>query len=187
MDKNLLLDSCSIYYDVDLTNIDTLDLTSATVAQKFIGLTKGGCKFEAKPKIREVDFDGKLDKKVKGMDRITGWDIKAETEALELSDKVLGLCLMQKDTVVTSTEYDVWKAVNEILQDSVYHNVILVGTLAKSNNPVIIELKNVLNADGFSFEAKDKDEASYKLTLEPRYDINSLKEAPFKIYNPKVS
>lgn len=180
--KKVIVDNASIYIDVDLANIDTVDL--ATLSAKFLGQCKGGLEFEAKPQIREMEFDGKLDRKIKGAERITGWDVQASTEALEFSDKVLSLSLLEKDTGVTSTKYDVYKGVQGFLADSNYHNVIIVGTVKDNDVPVIIELKNIINTDGFTFTAEELNEASYSMVLVPRYTMGS-NTPPFSIYYPK--
>lgn len=183
MDKQILIDTASVYVGVDLTSIDTLDFT--TLTDKLLGITTGGLSFSAKAKIKEIDFNGKLDKSVKGMERVTGWDVKVETESLELSDKVLSMSLLTKGT--GTTKYDVYTGVEGLLQDSNYSNIIVVGTVTATEEPVIIEVKNVFNTEGFNFKGKDKDESSYKMSFEPRYDITKLNETPFKIYNPKLA
>lgn len=180
--KKLLVDNASIYIDVDLASIDTVDI--ATLSAKFLGQCKGGLDFEAKPTIREIEFDGKMDRKIKGAERVTGWDVQASTEALEFSDKVLSLSLFAKDSSITSTKYDVYKGVQGMLSDSNYHNIIIVGTETGTSTPVIIELKNIINTDGFTFTAEELNEASYSMVLVPRYTMGS-NVPPFSIYYPK--
>lgn len=182
MDTQMQIDTASIYVGVDLTSIDTIDLD--TINDKLFGITKGGLDFTAKAKIREIEFDGKLDKSIKEMERVTGWDIKAETEALEITDKIFTMSLLNKGT--STTKFDVYTGLEGLIKSSNYSNIVIVGTLTKTAEPIILELKNVFNTEGFNFKGKDKDEASYKMSFVPRYDISKLNETPFKIYNPKI-
>ena len=52
---------------------------------------------------------------------------------------------------------------------------------------MVIELKNVLNSNGFSFTATDKGTGAVALELKAHFDLNTPDEVPFTIYTPKAS
>ena len=54
-----------------------------------------------------------------------------------------------------------------------------------SSEPMIIELKNVLNTNGISFTAEDKGSGSVELELKAHFDLSKPNEVPFNIYFPK--
>lgn len=174
--KSLVIDAASVYLGGTIT--DPSVLTGLT--DKCIGVTKGGVKIEAKPNIREIEFDGKLDRKVKSMERILGWDVKAECEALELSDIVLKGALLDKSTVATG--YDKYVPSSTL----VYQDLVIVGKLQGTDKPIIAVVKNAYSTEGLNLETKDKDEASCKMSFEGHYTVGS-NVAPLEFYMPTVS
>lgn len=78
---NILLDVATVYYgDINLTEdkLDTLD-TVLTEENK-IGFTKDGLKVEAKPNVRQIEFDGRRERSIAGYDRVLGWTVEVECD-----------------------------------------------------------------------------------------------------------
>lgn len=180
--KRFLLDSCNVYRDLDLSTVDTA-LTAEKLKAATLGITKGGTPFEAIPDIREIEFNGKLDRKVKGMERIVGWAVKVECELMEYVGKNLEAALMTKKTNA-STKYDQYTGQADI-ELANYKNVVLVGRVWDSQEPIIIEILNSYNGSGITITGEDKNEGSIKMSFEGHYDLDKPNEAPFNIYFPK--
>lgn len=177
---SILLDVATVYYgDIDITddNLDNLD-TVLTEENK-IGFTKDGLKVEAKPNIRQIEFDGRRERNITGYDRVLGWTVEVECDALEILDRPEALGLV-KDSNSKSTKYDVFRP-NHDLQ---YKDLVLVGEIHSSKTPAIIHIHNAFNEGGLQFEQKDSDESAFSLKFIGSYDKNSDK-VPMDVYLPK--
>lgn len=173
-----MIDTCSVYIGSSI-NLSNPDEYKTIVNNMFLGLTRDGVSVAAKPNIKEIDFDGKLDRKVKGMDRILGWEVTAECQTLELGEKLLDVSLFKKVSG-SSQKFDKYIPSNEMQ----YNDVLLIGTLSKTQEPILFLVKNAYNSEGFAVETKDKDEAGVKMSLVGTYELGS-NDAPFEIYMPK--
>ena len=65
-----------------------------------------------------------------------------------------------------------------------FSNVLLVGTLTKTQEPILVLIKNTYNSEGLTLETKDKDEAGVKMKLVGNYNMGS-NEPPVDIFVPK--
>lgn len=178
---NILLDVATVYYgDINLTEdkLDTLD-TVLTEENK-IGFTKDGLKVEAKPNVRQIEFDGRRERSIAGYDRVLGWTVEVECDALEILDRPEALGLVKDTTATKSTKYDVFRP-NHDLQ---YKDLVLVGELHSGKTPAIIHIHNAFNEGGLQFEQKDSDESAFSLKFIGSYDKNSDK-VPMDVYLPK--
>lgn len=183
--KRFILDTPTIYVG---TVEDPGDI--ATLEGKELGLSKDGIKLAFESNVREIDFDGKLGRKIKGMERILGWNCSAETKGLELSDKALKLSLIVKDESVFSMAggYEKFIPSNEI----VYSDIVIVGKMHGSK-PVVVVMKNCFNPDGLTIETKDSEEGTFDFKAEARYEYDPLKDAngentvPCMIFLPEAT
>lgn len=179
--KQYIIDTATVYYgNIDTTQVDTL-ITS--LVGKELGISKGGIKIEAKPEVRKVEHDGGLDRNIKGMSRITKWDIKGEGSILEYNPKLLEASLMKKDSTISSTKYDVYIPQND-LEVGDYQSLVIVGKLHGSDTPCIFIIDNTFNMEGISVDTKDNDEGAFKMAFEGYYESNES-NPPFKILTKK--
>lgn len=178
--QSLVLDAGAIYKDFDVA-IDTVE----TAAAKLIGATRGGVKFEAKPEIRQIAVDG-VKGAAKGLEVIDSWESTMSADVLEVTLDTLQTALVasEKDST-TVPKYNIIKAKNYIELSDYIDNVTYVGTISGSNEPVIIQVYNVINMEGVTVETKDKDEVVLKLTFKGHYETDKLDNPPFAIYYPK--
>ncbi|WP_290060201.1 hypothetical protein [Paraclostridium bifermentans] len=177
--KELLLDVATVYYgDIDMSNPD--NFATILTEEKVLGVTRGGLKVEAKPNIREIEFDGRNGKKIAGMDRILGWEVKAETEALEATPTVFTANGFVKDST-SSTKFDKYIPGEKLT----HKDLVLVGKLYKSDQPCIIHIKNAYSGEGLAFEQKDGEEAGFKMAFVGAYTLGS-DEMPIDVYYPKA-
>lgn len=181
--KKLLIDVPSIYVG---TITEPSDLTK--LEGKELGLTKDGMKLSFVPNIREVEFDGKNGRKIKGMERILAWECTAECKGLELSDNALQFSLIKKDSTFTNEGYEKYTPSNDI----VYQDIVIVGKMHGSK-PIVVIMKNCYNPQGCAIETKDSNEGTYDFKAESHYDYDPLKDAqgtnpiPCEIYLPKTT
>lgn len=176
---NILLDVATCYFgNIKITdeNIDTL---SEVLTDEYrLGYTKDGIKITAEPNVRQIEFDGRKERNVIGMDRVLGWNIEVEAEALNILDR-LEACGLQK-VEGSSTKYEMYRPNHELQ----YNNLILVGQLHNSNEPAVIQIENVYNSGGLTFEQKDADEASFGMKFTASYNLDS-DEVPLSVFRPK--
>lgn len=176
--KRFLLDACSIYVGTIETPDDLTSLTDS-----LLGLTNGGVTVTAVPNVRQIEFDGKRERRIKDMNRILGWDCGVETKGLELNESSLILSLLEKDSDYTGDTYERFKPSNQIS----YKDLIVVGQLHRSK-PMIVVLKDCFNEDGLSLETSDSNEGTYTLkaysnyTYDPIKDADGTTEIPMEIY-----
>jgi len=181
-DMNILIDTAVLYYGTfDLSS--GLDTIMTQITGKELGVSKGGLKFEAKPEIRDIEFDGALERKIAGLQRILKWDVSVEASVLDFNETVLNASLVKKVTNA-STKFDVYEP-SDVIEDVDYKDLLIVGKKHGSNDAIIIHIMNSYNSEGMAFETKDKDESSVDIKFSGCYKFNS-NEKPFKIYMPKA-
>lgn len=176
--KELLFGVATVYYgDIDMSNPD--NFSTVLTDEVLLGATKGGLKVEAKPNVYEIPFDGRNGRKVAGSEVILGWDVKAETEALEITPNILNTSGFVKDTT-NSTKFDKYVPSKKLN----YKDLVLVGKLHKSDQPCVIHIKNAYSGEGLAFEQKDGEESGFKMSFIGAYTLGS-DEMPIDVYYPK--
>lgn len=170
----------------NLTGIDTFagDLTD----EQKLGATEGGASFTAIPEIRNV-FDGIDGAKgnYKGGNVIDSWEIKLTATLKEMTAENFKLALAAADIAPAAElkKFDVITARNILKETDYLDNICWLGTKMGSNEPMIIELKNVMNMNGLNFTVSDKGTGTLELELQAHIDITKPDEVPFNIYEPK--
>lgn len=149
-----------------------------------IGLGKDSIKFEAKPSITSYDYAGKGDNDVKDFEEITGWSAKLTGDVLDLNEKLFNMSLMELQTD-TNNKFKRY-APKEVLDGSEYEDVLAVGTIKGTEDPIVIVVRNCFNEDGCTLEFKDKDNASASLTFVGKKDIKNNSKA-FEIIIPTIT
>lgn len=178
--ENLILDSGAFFKDYDVST-DTFE--TAVTAGKLIGATRGGGEFTAIPQIKEVEVDGVLGA-VKGLERLTRWDVNLKANVLELSKEVIKMALLAvTDDTTTEIDYDIIEGKTEIEVADYIDNITWVGRLSSSEKPVIIQVFNTFNQDGFGLTMQDENEGVAALNFKAHFIDATTK--PFKIYYPK--
>ena len=120
--KQFIVDTPTLYYgDIELSNPDTW---AETLKGKELGLSKDGIKFSCKPTVRQIEYDGRMEKQVQGMDRITKWDISAEGEIVQFRPELLPMALIKKGET-ESTKFELYTPSNKI-EDADYKMLVIV-------------------------------------------------------------
>lgn len=177
--KRFQLDACTIHLGTIEDPSDLSDLVE-------LGLTNGGVTINITPNVRQIEFDGRRDRRIKDMSRVLGYEVGVETKGLEINMESLALSLLKKDTDFTDDVYEKYVPSNTVE----YKDLVVIGQL-HGTKPAVVVLKNCFNEDGFSLETSDGSEGTYSLKAYAHYDYDPIKDvegtnlAPVVIYLPK--
>ena len=180
--KSLVLDAGAFFKNF-VVGTETFD--SAVAGGKLLGATKGGGEFSAVPDVRQIEVDG-VAGRAKGLEVINSWDVYLKAKVLEIKKSTIktALCASVESTSTSISDYDIIKAKNNIELSDYIGNIVWVGTLSGSDDPVIIEIKNAINTDGLKLTVTDKNEAVIEMTFYGHYEQADLDNPPFAIYYP---
>lgn len=168
---------------------DILNFSGTIADDKKLGATSGGATFSATPEIRNI-FEGIDGAKgnYKDGNVIDNWEITLTATVKEMTAKNLQLAMATADIDNSSEgKFDVLTPRMDIKTTDYIDNICWLGTMNGSTEPMIIELKNVMNTNGISFTAEDKGSGSVELELKAHFDLSKPNEVPFNIYFPKQS
>lgn len=183
--QNLLLDSGALFVNFDINN-DTFE----TAMSKLVGATTGGGTFEAKPTIRNIKVDG-VKGNAKGLQILDKWDVSFASKILEFRketfQRALAAATATAATIAGGKSYTKIQAKNQIDLTDYMDNITWIGTISGSNDPVIIQIFNVLSTDGLKFSPKDSSDIETDVKFEGSYDTTQLQSPPFAIYYPNIS
>lgn len=165
---------------------DILNFNGTIADDKKLGATSGGASFSATPEMRNI-FEGIDGAKgnYKDGNVIDNWEITLTATVKEMTAKNLQLAMATADINSEDDKFDVLTPRMEVKTTDYIDNICWLGTMNGSSEPMIIELKNVLNTNGISFTAEDKGSGSVELELKAHFDLSKPNEVPFKIYFPK--
>lgn len=181
--EKLLLDAGAFFKNFEV-GVDTFD--TAVLAGKLIGATAGGGTFTAIPTIRKIEVDG-VKGDAKGMTVIDEWVVNLMANVKEVSAESIQLALGASTIVDGPTGYKKITANNYILDTDYLDNVVWVGKLSGSDEPVIIVVSNALALEGMNLTMQDKAEGLIPTTFTGHYTFDTLDEPPFEIYYPDAS
>ena len=165
---------------------DILNFNGTIADEKKLGATSGGASFSATPEMRNI-FEGIDGAKgnYKDGNVIDNWEITLTATVKEMTANNLKLAMATADIVTGNDKFDVLTPRMEVKSTDYIDNICWLGTMNGSSEPMIIELKNVLNTNGISFTAEDKGSGSVELELKAHFDLSKPNEVPFNIYFPK--
>lgn len=165
---------------------DILNFNGTIADEKKLGATSGGASFSATPEMRNI-FEGIDGAKgnYKDGNVIDNWEITLTATVKEMTAKNLQLAMATADIKSDNDKFDVLTPRMEVKSTDYIDNICWLGTMNGSSEPMIIELKNVMNTNGISFTAEDKGSGSVELELKAHFDLSKPDEVPFNIYFPK--
>lgn len=179
--KNMQLDAGILVRNLE----NILEFDGTLVEANKLGATSGGATFSATPELRNI-FDGIDGAKgnYKDGNVIDNWEITLTATVKEMTAKNLQLAMASAD-ITEDENFSVLTPRMNVSTSDYIDNICWLGTMNGSTNPMIIELKNVMNTNGISFTAEDKGSGSVELELKAHFDLSKPDEVPFKIYFPK--
>ena len=180
--KNMQLDAGLLVKR--LTNI--LEFNGSITDEQKLGATAGGASFTATPEMRNI-FEGIDGAKgnYKDGNVIDNWEITLTATVKEMTASNLKLAMATAEINEGNDKFSVLTPRMEVKSIDYIENICWLGTMNGSDEPMIIELKNVLNTNGISFTAEDKGSGSVELELKAHFDLSKPNEVPFNIYFPK--
>lgn len=181
--KNLQLDAGALY-----KNFIVGSDTPASATAKLLGATVGGATLSIVPEVRQISVDGAKGP-TKGFEVIDSWTatLTANLKEVNKDSVILALGAAETDDQSTVTGYTKVQVNKDFADTDYLTNVTWVGTIAGSNNPMMIVLKNALCTNGFTFTVADKQEGQIPIVMTAHYAVDALDAVPVEIYTPVLS
>lgn len=177
--QNIVIDGAVIY--LTATEITDPKTQLAALTSDYLGCAKSSVNVVVKPAIREMEFMGKMGRKTKEAERITGWEVSCEADILDLTKKTLETSLFIKDTTeAVPTDHDRYVP-KKGLSPTDYKHLVIVGKMQGTTVPVVCVIENTYNGEGIAIQYKDEDESAAKMKFEGHYEAGSDKP-PFQKY-----
>lgn len=170
-----------------VANLPSPETFTGTIPEGAInlGATSGDVSFSYTPEFRNIfeDVNGAMGNYMNGqvIDNVTA---ELTGSMKEITAENIKLAL-GANTTSTKGNYDIIKPSLSLEESDYLDNICWVGSLNKTGELIIIELKNALNTAGFSFSAQDKGSASVEFTFVPHFDLSKADDVPIAIYMPK--
>lgn len=183
--KNLQLDAGILVKNLE----DPSSFDGTLTDSQKIGATSGGGSFAAVPEMRNLfeDLDGARGNYKDG-NVIDSWDITLTVTMKEMTTDNLKLAIGAADVTPASTgSFDVVQPRIVINSSDYLDNIVWMGTMNGSSDPIMIELKNAMNTNGINFAFTDKGTGGIEVEIKAHFDLNKPEEVPFTIYTPKAS
>lgn len=152
-----------------------------------IGATNGGGKISIAGEFKPLEIDGAL-VKVKGLTVKTGGAVTMEVNFAEISVAVMKMATLFAEGASEADGFTLLQDKSAISEGDYVENFAFVGQTANGAKNIIVILENALCTSGMELEAKNKEQATIKLTMEA-YANNEgdLDTLPVKIYYPEDS
>ena len=152
-----------------------------------LGATSGGGKITITGELQDIELDGAL-VKVRGLTVKQGGTATAEVNFAELSSNTIKLgTLFEAATTSDVAGYTLLQDKAHIQAGDYLENFGFVGYTADGSKQIIVIFGAALCTSGFELEAKNKENAVVKLTLEAVAEIEGgLDVLPVKIYYPSA-
>jgi hypothetical protein len=153
-----------------------------------LGATRGGSVFSVDTELREMPVDGAKGP-VKGDKRIIKVTASLECNFIESTSEIFkrilcGSAAADFPSTGTATHDDITRSLQ--LQASDYlTNVVIIGEVAGSAEPVILFIENALSDGKLSMSLADNDESVNKVKFVGHFDPDDLDSEPWKIRFPQ--
>lgn len=171
---HLLIDAGAVYKNYGLPT------------EALISATSGGNEFDVVIKNRTVKVDGIKSDDIKGLKKFVSAAVTLKVNLLEITTEILQMSLMGDVDTTSNPDYNIITGRTSILDTDYIENVALVGELSGSGKPVVIIIKNVLNAEGLKVKTDDDKDNVLPLTLTAHTDPSTPNILPYEIHYPKV-
>lgn len=149
-----------------------------------LGATNGGGKISITGEFKDIEVDGAL-VKVKGLVVKQGGTVTMEVTFAELSTAVMQMATLFENAESDVDGFTMLQDKAAIEEGDFVENFGFVGQTANGAKNIVIILENALCTSGMEIEAKNKEQAVVKLTMEAYADNDGdLDTLPVKIYYP---
>ena len=152
---------------------------------EFLGATNGGGKISIVGEFYDIPVDGAL-VKVKGMTVKNGGTCTAEVTFAELNNSIMQMATLFEEGESDAEGFTMLQDKAAIAEGDYVENFGFVGQTANGAKQIIFIMENALCTSGMEIEAKNKEAAVVKLTLEAYANNDgNLDTLPVKIYYPE--
>lgn len=170
------------------TSDTTMTIGSNGLNSELIGATRDGAVFNVTGEQRDIPVDG-AHGKVKGLERITRVEAKISAKFIEITPDLIKMALpgsTVKDypSDASPTHDEIRRALSIALTDYI-DNVVIIGEVSGSDEPVICGIENALATGGFELTTADQDEAGIPIELAAHFDPSDLINEPWFIRYPQ--
>ena len=183
--KNLQLNTGLLFYNIKVEEFECGgSLRSALESAledggNFLGATRRGAVFSARPIVRQYRSDGDFYVKLEGT-VISGWEVELSAEIVEFTPEIIRQILPKAkidDQMLNVTKLNL----QEILSAQ-RENLIWVGDLS-GGGLIAIELRNAMNVGGIRLNAESSTENSIAVRFIPHSgEFFNPGKPPFEIY-----
>lgn len=181
--ENIASDAGAIFVNFDF-DTDTYD--SALAAGKVLGTTQGAIQFSAVPTYRQPQING-IKGKTKGLEFIEMWEVSLSGNIFTVTKDAIVKALAAADADIDTEDfYDIITAREYVKLTDYLDNIVYVGRISGTQNPIIIELKNVLNLVGLVSSFADGADTVIPVNFSAHKSFDNPDEIPFAIYRPKA-
>ncbi len=181
--ENIASDAGAIFINFDI-DVDTYD--SAMAAGKCLGTTTGAINLSVVPTYRQPQING-LKGKVKGLEFIEMFEISLTGTIFTVTKDAIVKALAAADVDIgTKDFYDIIELREYIKLTDYIDNIVYVGRISGTQNPIMIELKNVLNLTGLVTTFADGADTVIPVTFTAHKSFESANDVPCVIYRPKA-
>ena len=151
-----------------------------------IGATSGGNKLAIAGEIVDIELDGAL-VKVKGLAVMQGGTGSMEVNFAELSADVVKMGMIGEEGESEAEGYTMIQTKANISEGDYVDGFGFVGKTANDAKDIIVIFESALCTSGLEIEAKPKENAVVKLTMEAYAEnAGNLDRVPIKIYYPSA-
>lgn len=152
-----------------------------------LGATEGGSTFAAVPTMRNI-FEGIDDARGDYMDgNVIDTIIVTLTASIsEITAANIKLAIAAADEDNTTNEkYIIIKPRDTVKTTDYLKNICWIGTMNENEEPIIIQLDNVMNSNGLAFSASSKGRGKVDLVIKAHRTLSEPDKVPYTIYIPK--
>ncbi|MCM3739236.1 hypothetical protein M3210_03025 [Oceanobacillus luteolus] len=178
--ERMLLDAGAIYKNL------TRDETSGEWTGEALGATSGGNEFVVEIEQRQPEIDG-VKSRIKGLSFVDTHEAHLVVNLKELTAQNIKNAIGPADIDTSDTNFDIITGRTSIKDEDYLENIAYVGRLSGTQKPVIIVLKNVISAEGFTMTSEDSNEAVIPITFNAHADFEDAQagKTAYTIYWPK--
>lgn len=149
--------------------------------------TKGGSTFTIEQEIKEMVVDG-AHGRVKGSRRITMVNAVLTVNFIEIYQDIIQKAIPGVNVADLPLIDPTHKSYSRglVIEDADYlDNIVIVGEMSGSDEPIICGVKNALGDGSFELALVDKEEAGMAIQFSSHFDINTLDSEPWILEFPR--
>lgn len=167
----------------DMTPEDFKELleTARKTPEKMIGATNGGFNFIATATVRYPEVDG-LQSNVRGMAIVTSIEVGLNFVSKEIKPENWALAIGNADIEETASGTTVITPKFHIDIESYTDDICFVGSKADGKTVVCVQLLNVLNTNGISYQSNNQGEGALSFEMRAHLEDPWDETPPYRIY-----